>query len=71
MFRKDGREAFSVAGAFVIDLGTARTIAAEVGAAISGWRQIAERNGLTPTQIERLESAFEHADPKKGSRHRN
>jgi serine/threonine-protein kinase HipA len=57
--------AFSVAGAFGIRPDMARTIVAEVGAAVSGWRQMAERNGLTPAQIERMESAFEHADLEK------
>ena len=52
--------AFSAA--FGIKPDAARSIAAEVGAAVSGWRTTAERNGLTPVQIDRMESAFEHAD---------
>jgi serine/threonine-protein kinase HipA len=54
--------ALSVAGAFGIKPDKAREIAAEVGAAVSGWRQAAECNGLTAAQIERMESAFEHVD---------
>jgi serine/threonine-protein kinase HipA len=43
----------------------ARTIAAEVAAAVSEWRQEAAREGLTSNQIGRMSSAFEHDDLKK------
>lgn len=57
--------ALSVAGAFGIKLPDAKRIAAEVGAATQGWRDAAAQNGLTPAQIERMESAFEHEDLEK------
>jgi serine/threonine-protein kinase HipA len=40
----------------------ARTIMREVGAAVSNWRQTASNQGLSKTEIERMASAFEHAD---------
>jgi len=43
----------------------ARTIAREVAAAVSDWRQEAARAGLTSNQIGRMASAFEHDDLKK------
>jgi serine/threonine-protein kinase HipA len=40
----------------------AREIAAEVGAAVSGWASVAKAVGLKAGDIERMESAFEHED---------
>jgi len=57
--------ALSVAGAFGLKLGDAKRIAAEVGAVTRTWREVAARQGLTAAQIERMESAFEHADREK------
>ena len=54
--------AFAVAEHFGIDQGDARTIAAEVGAAVLAWREVAAEQGLTNAQIERMASAFEHED---------
>lgn len=54
--------AFAVAGQFGLDQAEARKIAAEVGAAVLGWREAAGEAGLTGAQIERMESAFVHED---------
>ena len=40
----------------------ARTIAAEVGRAVSGWREAAARLGIKPDEIDRMASAFDHED---------
>jgi serine/threonine-protein kinase HipA len=39
-------------------------IAKQVGKAVSKWRDEAARHGLTKNEIERMASAFEHADLK-------
>jgi serine/threonine-protein kinase HipA len=54
--------AFEVAEYFDINPNLAREIAAEVGTAVACWRTEARRFGLTPREIERMESAFEHED---------
>ena len=41
---------------------TARAIAAEVGKAVSKWRDEAARHGLAKSEIDRMASAFEHED---------
>lgn len=56
--------AMSVAGYFELDEAEARGIAAEVGRAVQGWRKEAVRLGLTPAEINRMASAFEHDDLK-------
>jgi serine/threonine-protein kinase HipA len=40
----------------------ARTIAAEVGRAVGEWRDAAARVGITPDEIDRMASAFDHED---------
>jgi serine/threonine-protein kinase HipA len=45
-----------------LKLPQARTIMREVGAAISQWRKIASDTGLSKSEIERMSSAFDHAD---------
>ena len=40
----------------------ARTIVAEVGRAVSGWREAASRLGIKPDEIDRMASAFDHED---------
>ena len=40
----------------------ARAALAEVGRAVSGWRDAAARHGLTPADVERMASAFDHRD---------
>ena len=54
--------AFEVAEYFDINPNLAREIAAEVGTAVACWRTEARRFNLTPREIERMESAFEHED---------
>jgi serine/threonine-protein kinase HipA len=54
--------ALSVASYFELDAGAARAIAAEVGRAVSTWRQEAAELGLTQDQIARMASAFDHED---------
>ncbi len=56
--------AMSVVGYFELDEGKARVIAAEVGKAVTTWREEAVRLGLTQTEIDRMASAFEHEDLK-------
>ncbi len=54
--------ALSVADYFELDASGARKIAAEVGQAVSGWRAAGKQQGLTPAEIDRMASAFEHDD---------
>ena len=54
--------AFEVAKLFGVKEGDAKRIAAEVGDSTRRWRAVAARYGISTTEIERLESAFEHAD---------
>ena len=54
--------AMSVVGYFELDEDKARVIVAEVGKAVSSWRAVAVRVGLTPTEMKRMASAFEHED---------
>lgn len=53
---------FSVAGYFGVRVGDARAIAAEVGAAVLSWRDVAAQQGLSNAQIDRMASAFDHDD---------
>lgn len=54
--------ALSVADYFELSNEEAVAIAAEVGAAVSTWRDVAASVGLKVAEIERMSSAFEHAD---------
>jgi serine/threonine-protein kinase HipA len=54
--------ALDVADFFDLNRDEAGTIAREVGGAVITWRHEAARLGLTGNQIERMSSAFEHAD---------
>jgi len=54
--------ALDVAGYFDLSREEAIEISAEVGAAVSNWRHVATKFGLTPGEIDRMVSAFEHAD---------
>jgi serine/threonine-protein kinase HipA len=54
--------AFDVAGYFGLDASRARDIAAQVGRAVSNWRNEASRHRLTKPAIDRMASAFEHRD---------
>jgi len=54
--------AFDVAEYFELDSDEARSIVADVGTATAIWRDEAARLGLANAEIERMASAFEHAD---------
>jgi serine/threonine-protein kinase HipA len=54
--------AFQVAAYFELGATEARTIAGEVGRAVSGWRKVAAALGLSGGEIDRMASAFEHDD---------
>lgn len=56
--------AFSVCRYFELELKQARQIAGEVGRAVARWRTVAARLGAPAREIERMASAFEHADLK-------
>ena len=61
--------AMEIAPYFGLTKNQARDIAAEVAAAVSGWRQEATLAGLSSSQVGRMASAFEHDDlTKAGSR---
>ena len=60
--------AMEVAPMFGIAEDDARAIAAEVGRAVRGWRDAAARFGMTPDQIDRMSSAFDHEDLRAASR---
>jgi serine/threonine-protein kinase HipA len=54
--------AFEVAGYFGLKRNPAMAIAAEAAHAVRGWRNDAKAIGLSPREIERMESAFEHGE---------
>ena len=54
--------ALSVADYFGLDQAQARAIAIEVGEAVGTWRAEAAALGLDKSEIERMASAFQHAD---------
>jgi serine/threonine-protein kinase HipA len=54
--------ALSVAPKFGLSAATAKAVAAEVGTIVATWRMTAKRFKLTSTQIDRMASAFDHAD---------
>jgi serine/threonine-protein kinase HipA len=60
--------ALAVAGYFELAAAEAGRIAAEVGQAVAGWRREAKRLGLTPAEIDRMASAFEHEDLKAAAK---
>ncbi len=47
---------------FELDAKAADAIAAEVGQAVATWRGAAADLGLSPSEIDRMASAFEHED---------
>ncbi len=57
--------AFAVVGYFGLKLANAKGTAAEVGSAVLAWRGVAATHGLTPAQMDRMATAFEHEDLKK------
>jgi len=54
--------AMGIARYFELDDARARADAGEVGHAVATWRHEAARHGLKKEEIERMASAFEHAD---------
>jgi serine/threonine-protein kinase HipA len=54
--------AMEVADYFELTPSQAHEIAAQVGRAVSSWREEAAHHGLTRSEIERMASAFEHKD---------
>jgi len=56
--------AMSVVGYFELDEDKAHVIAAEVGQAVTTWREESTQLGLTQVEINRISSAFEHEDLK-------
>ena len=52
----------SVAGEFALGQKDADALIRDVAAATQGWRQTARRRGAKEAEIQRMESAFEHAD---------
>ena len=59
--------AFAVAAHFGVKADKAKSIVREVGAAVAGWRKTAAAAGLTTAEIERMASAFEHADAEQAN----
>ncbi len=54
--------ALSVAKDFRLSQGQAKAIIKEVGAGVAQWRDVAQNCGLNSREINRMASAFEHAD---------
>ena len=57
--------ALNVAAYFELAPQEARHIASQVGQAVAAWRRVARKVGLTAVEIDRMASAFEHADLKE------
>lgn len=51
-----------VASYFGLDEARARTVLGEVVRAVTGWRDVGRRHGLKASDLDRMESAFEHDD---------
>jgi serine/threonine-protein kinase HipA len=56
--------ALEVAGYFELDALEANRIAAQTGRAVATWRKEAAHHGISPNEIDRMSSAFEHQDLK-------
>ena len=54
--------AIQASNEFLLPPDAAKAVAGEVAKCIAGWRADAVRIGIPATEIERAESAFEHAD---------
>jgi serine/threonine-protein kinase HipA len=54
--------AFQVASYFELGEGEAHKIAGQAGQAVAMWRKQAAKLGLTPAEVDRMASAFEHED---------
>jgi hypothetical protein len=56
---------------FELDAKLAHAIAAEVGQVVSTWRGAAAGLGLSPSEIDRMASAFEHEDLRRAIKPRS
>ena len=54
--------AYEVAGYFELTAKEARAVTREAGKAVSAWRREAARRGISKAEMDRMASAFEHAD---------
>lgn len=61
--------AMGVAEYFELDASAARKIATQIGRAVAQWRLIAKRMGIKNPEIDRMASAFEHADLERTAKH--
>jgi len=52
----------AVARSFGLTAPASRSVIAEVARSVRRWRTIAAATGLSKSQIERMSTAFEHAD---------
>src|ERR1700676_1434542 len=59
--------ALSVANYFDLKAREAKSIAGEVGMAVTGWRREAKKLGISDSEINRMASAFDHQDLKKAT----
>jgi serine/threonine-protein kinase HipA len=59
--------ALSVAEYFDLKSQEAKNIAAEVGTAVSRWREEAKKLGIAEGEIDRMKSAFDHEDLRKAT----
>jgi len=57
--------AYEVAEHFGLSADKAKAIAKEVGTAVKNWRDVAKSRGLSASEIDRMASAFEHAELEK------
>lgn len=60
--------AWEVAEEFGLKQRDARSIAAEVGTAVSRWRHVAKQHGIAEKALGRMTSAFEHEDLERAMR---
>jgi serine/threonine-protein kinase HipA len=60
--------ALGAAPYFELSASEASQIASQVGKAVGTWRRVAAKLGLTPREIDRMASAFEHEDLKAAKR---
>jgi serine/threonine-protein kinase HipA len=60
--------ALGAAPYFELSANEALQIASQVGKAVGTWRRVAAKLGLTPREIDRMASAFEHEDLKAAKR---
>ena len=60
--------ALEVAEYFELDASVARKIIRQTGRAVSNWRSVARQTAINDTEIDRMASAFEHADLEKAAK---